>query len=61
MLKSRTVVELCSVLKNSVLCEHVIDAVHPLVETSAAALKDQAFRIFHPAKFVFGYCFNAHN
>ena len=61
MLKGGAVVKPCAVQQNAVLREHVIDAVHPFVKAAAAALNDQAFGAFHPAKLVLGYRFHAHN
>ena len=61
MLKGGAVVEPCAVQQNAILCEHIVDAAYPFVEAAAASLKDQAFRAFHPAKFIFGYRFHAHS
>ena len=61
MLKGGAVVKPCAAQQNAFLREHVIDAVHPFVEAAAAALNDQAFGALHPAEFVLGYGFHAHN
>jgi len=48
-LEHRNILKLCIVKKYSLVCEHFIDAVHPFLHLTSAALQDESFLAVHTA------------
>ena len=58
MLENGGTLEAAAVQQDSVLCEHAVDAVQPLLERFAAALEDEALLLVHFSQVVYGNFLN---